>query len=92
MDKTVIGVLHPGEMGAAVAACLSRPGLTVLWASAGRGADSAARAAAGMRDAGTAGEISELFAGTALDARVVGDEPGASPPLRRQHPVRRSER
>ena len=35
MDKNLIGVLHPGEMGAAVGACLTQRGLTVLWASAG---------------------------------------------------------
>jgi len=59
VDKTVIGVLHPGEMGAAVGACLSQRGLTVLWASAGRSAPTAARAAAaGLRDVGTAGEMS----------------------------------
>jgi 3-hydroxyisobutyrate dehydrogenase-like beta-hydroxyacid dehydrogenase len=59
VDKTVIGVLHPGEMGAAVGACLTRRGLTVLWVSAGRSPATAARAAAaGMRDAGTAGEMS----------------------------------
>jgi len=58
VDKTVIGVLHPGEMGAAVGACLSQRGLTVLWASAGRSAATVARAAAaGLRDAGTAGEM-----------------------------------
>jgi 3-hydroxyisobutyrate dehydrogenase-like beta-hydroxyacid dehydrogenase len=59
VDETVIGVLHPGEMGAAVGACLTQRGLTVLWASAGRSPATADRAAAaGMRDAGTAGEMS----------------------------------
>ncbi len=59
MDESVIGVLHPGEMGAAVGGCLSQRGLTVLWASAGRSPATAARAAAaGMRDVGSAGEIS----------------------------------
>jgi 3-hydroxyisobutyrate dehydrogenase-like beta-hydroxyacid dehydrogenase len=59
VDTTVIGVLHPGEMGAAVGGCLTQRGLTVLWASAGRGPDTAARAAAtGMRDVGTASEMS----------------------------------
>jgi 3-hydroxyisobutyrate dehydrogenase-like beta-hydroxyacid dehydrogenase len=58
VDKTVIGVLHPGEMGAAVGGCLSQRGLTVLWASAGRGAGTAARAAAaGMSDVRTVGEM-----------------------------------
>src|SRR5215475_14123365 len=60
VDKTVIGVLHPGEMGAAVGACLSQRGLTVLWASAGRSRTTAHRAAAaGMRDVGTPGEMSK---------------------------------
>jgi 3-hydroxyisobutyrate dehydrogenase-like beta-hydroxyacid dehydrogenase len=59
VDKTLIGVLHPGEMGAAVGACLTQQGLTVLWASAGRGPATAERAAAaGMLDAGTVGEMS----------------------------------
>ena len=59
MDKNVIGVLHPGEMGSAVGACLTQRGLTVLWASAGRSPATADRAAAaGMRDAGSAGEMS----------------------------------
>jgi 3-hydroxyisobutyrate dehydrogenase-like beta-hydroxyacid dehydrogenase len=59
VDKKVIGVLHPGEMGAAVGGCLSQRGLTVLWASGGRSSATVARAAeAGMRDVGTASEMS----------------------------------
>jgi 3-hydroxyisobutyrate dehydrogenase-like beta-hydroxyacid dehydrogenase len=47
-------------MGAAVGGCLSGRGLTVLWTSAGRSPATAARAeAAGLRDVGTAGEMSE---------------------------------
>jgi 3-hydroxyisobutyrate dehydrogenase-like beta-hydroxyacid dehydrogenase len=58
VDKNVVGVLHPGEMGAAVGGCLSQRGLSVLWASAGRSPATAARAsAAGMRDVGSAGEM-----------------------------------
>jgi 3-hydroxyisobutyrate dehydrogenase-like beta-hydroxyacid dehydrogenase len=58
VDKRVIGVLHPGEMGAAVGACLTQRELTVLWASAGRSPDTGARAAAAvMRDVGTASEM-----------------------------------
>src|SRR5215467_3819098 len=46
-------------MGAAVGGCLSQRGLTVLWASAGRSPATADRAAAaGMRDAGSIGEMS----------------------------------
>jgi 3-hydroxyisobutyrate dehydrogenase-like beta-hydroxyacid dehydrogenase len=60
VDENVIGVLHPGEMGAAVGGCLSQRGFQVLWASAGRSPDTAARAvAAGMRDVGSVGGMSE---------------------------------
>jgi 3-hydroxyisobutyrate dehydrogenase-like beta-hydroxyacid dehydrogenase len=54
VNKAVIGLLHPGDMGAAIGQCLAARGHEVLWASAGRGADTAARAAAaGLEDAGT---------------------------------------
>jgi 3-hydroxyisobutyrate dehydrogenase-like beta-hydroxyacid dehydrogenase len=46
---TVIGLLHPGEMGAAVGACVDGE---VIWASDGRGDATRARATA-FRDAGT---------------------------------------
>ena len=53
---TVVGVLHPGEMGAAVAAALREH--AVLWASAGRSEATAERArAAGLEDAGDIGEL-----------------------------------
>jgi len=56
----VIGLLHPGEMGAAVGRCLTEAGYTVLWASEGRGPETAARARdAGLADAGTAAEMAE---------------------------------
>src|ERR1700735_3510188 len=59
----VIGLLHPGEVGAAVGRCLTGAGYTVLWASEGRGPDTAARArAAGLADAGTAAEMAERAA------------------------------
>jgi 3-hydroxyisobutyrate dehydrogenase-like beta-hydroxyacid dehydrogenase len=45
-DVGVIGLLNPGEMGAAVGQCLTAAGHQVLWASNGRGPDTAARAAA----------------------------------------------
>jgi 3-hydroxyisobutyrate dehydrogenase-like beta-hydroxyacid dehydrogenase len=55
---TIVGVLHPGDMGAAVAGMLSARGETVLWASAGRSAATAERAeAAGLEDAGDADEV-----------------------------------
>jgi 3-hydroxyisobutyrate dehydrogenase-like beta-hydroxyacid dehydrogenase len=54
VNKAVIGLLHPGDMGAGIGQCLAARGHEVLWASAGRGPDTAARAAAaGLADAGT---------------------------------------
>ncbi len=54
----VIGLLNPGEMGAAVGQCLTSSGLQVLWASDGRSAETADRAkAAGLADAGTARDV-----------------------------------
>jgi 3-hydroxyisobutyrate dehydrogenase-like beta-hydroxyacid dehydrogenase len=50
--KTV-ALLHPGEMGAAIGACLGGRGLRVVWASAGRSAATRTRArAAGLEDLG----------------------------------------
>jgi 3-hydroxyisobutyrate dehydrogenase-like beta-hydroxyacid dehydrogenase len=58
MTQTVIGLLHPGEMGAAVAATLRAVGHTVLWASEGRSSETATRAhGAGLEEVGTAGEL-----------------------------------
>ena len=58
-----IGLLHPGEMGAAVGRCLVGAGHDVLWASAGRSEQTAARAAgAGLGDAGTAAELARSVA------------------------------
>jgi 3-hydroxyisobutyrate dehydrogenase-like beta-hydroxyacid dehydrogenase len=58
VSERTIGLLHPGEMGAAVGRCLRDRGHDVLWASAGRGSATAARAAAaGLIDAGTVTEI-----------------------------------
>jgi 3-hydroxyisobutyrate dehydrogenase-like beta-hydroxyacid dehydrogenase len=51
---TTIGLLHPGEMGAALGARLRERGHEVLWASDGRSAMTRERAsAAGLRDAGS---------------------------------------
>jgi 3-hydroxyisobutyrate dehydrogenase-like beta-hydroxyacid dehydrogenase len=53
-----IGLLHPGEMGAAVGAALRASGQTVLWASNGRSAATAARAGrAGLEEVGTIEEL-----------------------------------
>jgi len=54
----VIGLLHPGEMGSAVGSCLTAAGHQVLWASHGRGDQTAVRArTAAMTDAGSATEV-----------------------------------
>jgi 3-hydroxyisobutyrate dehydrogenase-like beta-hydroxyacid dehydrogenase len=54
----VVGLLHPGEMGAAIGAILRGAGTTVLWASEGRGRETADRAAAaGLEDARTVGDL-----------------------------------
>lgn len=59
-DRVVVGLLHPGEMGAAVAAQLKRNGRVVLWASAGRGPETAKRAdRAELTDAGTVDALVE---------------------------------
>ncbi len=58
----IVGLLHPGEMGAAVGHVLQGGGHELLWASEGRSAATHARAA-GFRDAGT---IAALAAEAAL--------------------------
>jgi 3-hydroxyisobutyrate dehydrogenase-like beta-hydroxyacid dehydrogenase len=59
-DPMIIGLLHPGEMGAAVGRCLTSAGHTVLWASDGRGVQTTQRAAAaGLTDAGTARQVAD---------------------------------
>lgn len=53
MGGTVVGVVHPGAMGAAVGAAAAARGARVCWASAGRSAATRARAdATGLVDAG----------------------------------------
>ena len=55
---TAVGVLHPGEMGAAVAGALREHGHTALWASAGRSAATVERARAlGLEDAHDVAEL-----------------------------------
>ena len=54
----VVGLLHPGEMGAAIGAVLRQRGIDVLWASDGRSDATNARAdAAGLTDAGSVAEL-----------------------------------
>ena len=58
MAETTIGLLHPGEMGAAIGAVLRGAGHDVVWASAGRSAATARRAeSAGLDDAGSVAEL-----------------------------------
>lgn len=45
MAKPTVGILHPGSMGAAVAACAMANAAAVLWCETGRSTASAARAA-----------------------------------------------
>ena len=53
-----VGIVHPGEMGAAVGAQIRAAGHEVLWASQGRSAETATRARdAGFEDAGTTDEL-----------------------------------
>ncbi len=56
----VVGILHPGEMGTALAAALRGAGHDMLWASEGRSEATRARAAAaGLVDGGTVAELAE---------------------------------
>jgi 3-hydroxyisobutyrate dehydrogenase-like beta-hydroxyacid dehydrogenase len=65
MGDLIVGLLHPGEMGAAVGHCLTGGGYEVMWASENRGSATAERAAAaGLVDAGSA-------AGLVRDAGIV---------------------
>jgi 3-hydroxyisobutyrate dehydrogenase-like beta-hydroxyacid dehydrogenase len=57
---TVVGVLHPGEMGAAFGAVLHDAGHSVLWLSTGRSDATQARATeAGLDDAGSFDVLAE---------------------------------
>jgi len=80
----IVGLLHPGEMGAAVGRVLQSNGHEVVWASAGRSEATRERAQT-FRDAGTVRELAEQVElilsicppHAALDvARAVGDFAG----------------
>ena len=59
MSDATVGLLHPGEMGAAVGRCLTGGGHQVLWTPEGRSAATAGRAeAAGLT--GADGGLAEL--------------------------------
>jgi 3-hydroxyisobutyrate dehydrogenase-like beta-hydroxyacid dehydrogenase len=57
MTETTIGLLHPGEMGAAVGKCLASAGHRVLWVPEGRGAATKERAEAAGLTGVALGEI-----------------------------------
>jgi 3-hydroxyisobutyrate dehydrogenase-like beta-hydroxyacid dehydrogenase len=58
MAAATVGLLHPGEMGAAVGAVLRGRGHRVAWASEGRSAETRERAEeAGLEDAGSVEEL-----------------------------------
>ncbi|MGL5810767.1 MAG: NAD(P)-binding domain-containing protein, partial [Nocardioides sp.] len=58
MTGPAVAVLHPGRMGAAVAAQLRRGGVRVLWCSVGRSAATARRAEeAGFEPVGSLAEV-----------------------------------
>jgi 3-hydroxyisobutyrate dehydrogenase-like beta-hydroxyacid dehydrogenase len=63
MSAPTIGVLHPGEMGAAIAGALVSNGHRVVWASEGRSEASARRAAkADVQDVMSAAELAAVAA------------------------------
>ncbi|MEU3954028.1 DUF1932 domain-containing protein [Streptomyces achromogenes] len=58
MDQPTVGILHPGSMGAAIAACAARNSAGVLWCSQGRSPASVARAEqAGLTPVSTLHEL-----------------------------------
>ncbi|MFF9922591.1 DUF1932 domain-containing protein [Streptomyces globisporus] len=58
MNQPTVGILHPGSMGAAVAACAAANAAAVLWCEAGRSAASTERARQyALRPMGTLAEL-----------------------------------
>jgi 3-hydroxyisobutyrate dehydrogenase-like beta-hydroxyacid dehydrogenase len=69
MSALVVGLLHPGDMGSRVGACLRTAGHEVLWARSGRSADTVARAEdAGLR---AVDGVDELFGASDVVLSVV---------------------
>jgi 3-hydroxyisobutyrate dehydrogenase-like beta-hydroxyacid dehydrogenase len=66
MREATVGLLHPGEMGAAVGRCLAAAGHRVLWLPEGRSPATAGRAAAAGLTAASGG-----LAGLAREADVI---------------------
>ncbi|MGW2599993.1 DUF1932 domain-containing protein [Streptomyces klenkii] len=60
MDQPTVGILHPGSMGAAVAACAATNAASIVWCEAGRSPASAARAAQfGLTSVATLSELAD---------------------------------
>ncbi|WP_424893301.1 DUF1932 domain-containing protein [Streptomyces sp. XH2] len=60
MDQPTVGILHPGSMGAAVAACAATNAASIVWCEAARSAASAARAAQfGLTSVATLSELAD---------------------------------
>ncbi|MFI1700617.1 DUF1932 domain-containing protein [Streptomyces bobili] len=59
MDQPTVGILHPGSMGAAVAACAATNANAVIWCTAGRSPASTARA--GQFDLTPVSTLTELL-------------------------------
>ncbi len=79
MGDTTIGLLHPGEMGAAVGQCLAGAGHRVLWVPEGRSAVTSARAeAAGLAACGLADLV------RSADVIMSVSPPHAAPGIARQ--------
>ncbi|UXY24973.1 DUF1932 domain-containing protein (plasmid) [Streptomyces cynarae] len=58
MNQPTVGILHPGSMGAAIAACAATNAATVLWCADGRSPASTARAEkAGLTSVATLPEL-----------------------------------
>src|SRR3989440_12131275 len=77
MAGMTVGLLHPGEMGAALGAALRAGGHGVLWASAGRSNATAARGRASqLEDVGSTGELARhsqvILSGCPPHAAVAG--------------------
>jgi NAD(P)-dependent dehydrogenase (short-subunit alcohol dehydrogenase family) len=72
-----IGLLYPGDIGAAVGRCLAEHGHRVLWASAGRGEQTAARARAAGLPEGFFRAAAEIF-GRYPRSLPEPDRPGAA--------------
>ena len=69
MPDLTIGLLHPGEMGAAIGAALRADGRRVVWASAGR--SDATKRRASVADLEDVGETAALCAASDVILSVV---------------------